>query len=85
MPGKYCLKEEIAVIKALNIEGLFNREILERLNRSQRTIDGVVKKLNNKDMITPKKKTGRPRITSKSGEIQSLMNEAGYVISKPTI
>uniref|UniRef100_A0A3Q2G599 Transposase Tc1-like domain-containing protein n=1 Tax=Cyprinodon variegatus TaxID=28743 RepID=A0A3Q2G599_CYPVA len=67
MPGTYCSRETIAVIRSLRKEGLSNREIATRTGRGRRTVDRIVLKLTKGVSTLPKSKSGRPSVVTKRG------------------
>ena len=64
MPGKYSSPRRIGIVAALKKEGLSNNAISQRIGKDRRTVDRIVKRLENDPEACPKAKSGRPRCST---------------------
>ena len=67
MPGAYSSPYKVSILKALKEEGFSDRHIARRIQKD-RTVDRIVKRLEEEGECERRPKSGRPKKTTNRGE-----------------
>ena len=67
MPGAYSSPRKVSNIKALKEEGFSNWHIAGRIQKDRRTVDRIVKRLEEEGECESRAKSGRPKKLTNRG------------------